>query len=160
MAATTQHHKALQLNQSQGANPSAAAHDSQSAAASQTHLPAAEAHLPAALPHNAAQGQHPTALAHSAPQGQPPTALPNLAGPSRGGHTSDFKSAARAAELVKKREDAELSQRAASERQGLPSNVEGFKYERLTFACHMHFVVGVLLTSFLTAHASLSALAA
>jgi len=35
--------------------------------------------------------------------------------------------AARAAELALKREDAELNQRAASERRGLPSNVDGFK---------------------------------
>lgn len=128
VAATTQHHKALQLNQSQQGSPAAAAHSTQSAEADRKYLPGAEGQLPAALYHSAEQGQHPTALPHSATQGPLPTALPILAGPSRGGHGTDTKTAARAAELVKKREDAELSQRAASERQGLPSNVEGFKH--------------------------------
>ena len=63
------------------------------------------------------------------PQGQAATALP---GPAAGnspsvGPDKTSKTAALAAELALKREDAELSHRAASERRNLPSNMEGFK---------------------------------
>lgn len=64
------------------------------------------------------------------PQGQSAGALPRPAAGSSPPAGSDkaSKAAAQAAELALKREDAELSQRAASERRNLPSNVEGFKY--------------------------------
>ncbi|KAL3141472.1 hypothetical protein ABBQ32_005034 [Trebouxia sp. C0010 RCD-2024] len=63
------------------------------------------------------------------PQGQSAGALPRPAAGSSPPAGSDkaSKAAAQAAELALKREDAELSQRAASERRNLPSNVEGFK---------------------------------
>jgi len=63
-------------------------------------------------------------------QGRSPAALPPQAagfGATSGADDKTSKLAARAAELALKREDAELNQRAASERRGLPSNVDGFK---------------------------------
>ena len=114
VAATTLHHKALQLSRPHPSNSSDEAHEARAAGLSPMHLPGSE-------------GQLPAALAHSAAQGRVPAALPSLAGSSRSAHGSDTTSAIAAAELVLKREDAELSHRAASERQGLPSNVEGFK---------------------------------
>lgn len=63
--------------------------------------------------------------------GQPQAALPAAAAAadSRAVNGTDkaSKLAIRAAELALSREDAELSQKAVSERRGLPSNVEGFK---------------------------------
>ena len=87
--------------------------------------------LPAALQDT--NGHQPGQAAESdlkSPQGRSPAALPHPAAVSGATSRADDKTskfAARAAELALKREDAELSQRAASERRGLPSNVEGFK---------------------------------
>ncbi|KAL0038560.1 hypothetical protein WJX77_010735 [Trebouxia sp. C0004] len=67
----------------------------------------------------------------TSPQGRSPAALPPLAavsGAESGADDKTIKLASWAAELALKREDAELNQRAASERRGLPSNVEGFKH--------------------------------
>ena len=66
---------------------------------------------------NVSQGQSAAALPRPAAGNSPPA-----------GSDKASKTAAKAAELALKREDAELSQRAASERRNLPSNVEGFKY--------------------------------
>lgn len=99
VAATTLHHKAQQL-------PAALqdASEHQTGQASGSDLKSPQGHAPAAL--------------------APPTAL---GGATSGADDKTSKLAARAAELALKREDAELSQRAAAERRGLPSNVEGFK---------------------------------
>ncbi|KAL0052801.1 hypothetical protein WJX82_007986 [Trebouxia sp. C0006] len=88
--------------------------------------------LPAALQDT--NGHQPGQAAESdlkSPQGRSPAALPHPAAVSGATSRADDKTskfAATAAELALKREDAELSQRAASERRGLPSNVEGFKH--------------------------------
>lgn len=103
VAATTLHHKGLQLTDPQNPGDPAAAHDQNLSGASPSQAKSLPGHSPAALPSPAA----------------------NSRAPSGFGKTS--KLAARAAELALKREDAELDQRAASERRGLPSNVEGFK---------------------------------
>ena len=98
VAATTLHHRSLQLN-------------------------------PQAIPEgDARQGQQ-QPEGQFAVQGKAATALPSPAlgnGPHAGSDRTG-KAAAQAAELARKREDAELSQRVVSERQNLPSNVEGFK---------------------------------
>ena len=98
VAATSMHHKALQLQPP----------TTQAGSAS-----------------DKAQHQHP---GESKPQGQAPAALP-LQAASSPQHGSDrtSKMAVRATELAVKREDAELSHRADSERRNLPSNVDGFK---------------------------------
>ena len=87
--------------------------------------------LPAALQD---ANQHPPGQAAgsdlNSPQGHSPAALvppPVVSGATNGADDKTSKLAARAAELALKREDAELGQRAAAERRGLPSNVEGFK---------------------------------
>ncbi len=99
VAATTLHHKAQQLPAAlQDANE----HQLGQAAGSDLKSP---------------QGRSPAALA-------PPAAV---SGATSGADDKTSKLAARAAELALKREDAELNQRAAAERRGLPSNVEGFK---------------------------------
>lgn len=99
VAATTFHHKAQQL-------PAALqdANEHQPGQASGSDLKSPQGRFPAALPHPAA-----------------------VSGATGGADDRTGQWAARAAELALKREDAELSQRAAAERRGLPSNVEGFK---------------------------------
>ena len=97
VAATTLHHKALQFTRAQ---------DTDAQLSTQSAVPDGERS-----------------------QGQPLAALPVAAADSRAvtGTDKASKLAARAAELALSREDAELSQKAVSERRGLPSNVEGFK---------------------------------
>ena len=97
VAATTLHHRALQVTRAQDT----------------------DAHMP---------GQSAVSDGERS-QGQPPSALPAAAADSKAVNGTDKagKLAARAAELALSREDAELSQKAVSERRGLPSNVEGFK---------------------------------
>ncbi|KAA6419983.1 MAG: DNA repair complementing XP-C cells-like [Trebouxia sp. A1-2] len=100
VAATTLHHKAQQL-------PAA--------------LQEADEHLPGQTAGSDLKN----------PQGRPPAALTpaaEVSGATCGADDKTSKLAARAAELALKREDAELNQRAVSERRGLPSNVEGFKH--------------------------------
>lgn len=98
MAATTLHHRSLQLN-------------------------------PPAIPADLARETQPQPQGQVVPQGQVATALPSPAAGNSPHTGSDrtSKAAAQAAELALKREDAELSQRVASERRNLPSNVDGFK---------------------------------
>lgn len=98
MAATTLHHRSLQLN-------------------------------PQAIPEGSAKQAQQRPEGQAVSQGQAATALPiPAAGNSPlAGSATTSKAAAWVAELVLKREDAELSQRVASERRNLPSNVEGFK---------------------------------
>ena len=103
MAATTLHHKALHLPDPQSHTGSGMTHDQNLSGA--------------APPHDTSpKGQHQSALSISAASGKVPKT-----------HDESGKFIARAAELALKREDAELGQRAAAERRGLPSNVEGFK---------------------------------
>lgn len=99
VAATTLHHKAQQLP---AALPDATEHQPGQAAG--LHIKSPQGHSPAALAPPAAAGRA-----------------------TSGADDKTSKLTARAAELALKREDAELSQRAAAERRGLPSNVEGFK---------------------------------
>ena len=104
MAATTLHHRSLQLN------------------------------VPAISEGSARQAQQ-QPEGQFVSQGQAATALssPAAGNSPHVGSDRTSKAAAQAAELALKREDAELSQRVASERRNLPSNVEGFKYESLLF---------------------------
>ena len=60
------------------------------------------------------------------PQGHLPAALPPASHVSNGPDKVP-KLEMKAAEAALNREDAELAQRAAAERRGVPSNVEGFK---------------------------------
>ena len=94
VAATTLHHRSLQLNTQ-------------------------------AIPEGSAKQAQPKPEGQLVPQAA--TALPSPAASNSPLAGSDSKAAARAAQLALNREDAELSQRVASERRSLPSNVEGFK---------------------------------
>lgn len=98
VAATTLHHRSLQLH-------------------------------PQAVPEGSAQQARQTSEGQLVTQGQAAIALPSPAAGNSPHVGSDrtSKAVAEAAELALKREDAELSQRVASERKHLPSNVEGFK---------------------------------
>ena len=84
---------------------------------------------PQAIPEGSAKQARPQSEGQFVAQGSAVTALPSPAAGNSPHVGSDrtSKAAAQAAELALKREDAELSQRVASERKHLPSNVEGFK---------------------------------
>ena len=100
---------------------------------SASQIPSAERPSPSEGSARRAQQQNPEGQYVS--QGQAATALssPAAGNSPHVGSDRTSKAAAQAAELALKREDAELSQRVASERRNLPSNVEGFKYGSLLF---------------------------